>query len=229
MKKILFFISIQLILISSLHSKDFQSIEQTEAVLTVEGDIRASMSVSMKKEDQETWRLKSEIHKFGFTFRKETAKFKLLKNKIIPMNWSRKGEADVEFNWKEKTLKFKEKKQEGTLPLTDDVLGPATAQIKLRLDLRKYDISSLPDKLEYRVYYKGKIKKRVFNINGLEDISTPLGDYMTIKVSRERLEDQDREQIFWLAPDLDFAIIQILNDDGKRRVKIKMKKENSYL
>ena len=56
MKKILFFISIQLILISSLHSKDFQSIEQTEAVLTVEGDIRASMSVSMKKEDQETWR-----------------------------------------------------------------------------------------------------------------------------------------------------------------------------
>ena len=100
----------------------------------------------MKKEDQETWRLKSEIHKFGFTFRKETAKFKLLKNKIIPMNWSRKGEADVEFNWKEKTLKFKEKKQEGTLPLTDDVLGPATAQIKLRLDLRKYDISSLPDK-----------------------------------------------------------------------------------
>ena len=145
------------------------------------------------------------------------------------MNWSRKGEADVEFNWKEKTLKFKEKKQEGTLPLTDDVLGPATAQIKLRLDLRKYDISSLPDKLEYRVYYKGKIKKRVFNINGLEDISTPLGDYMTVKVSRERLEDQDREQIFWLAPDLDFAIIQILNDDGKRRVKIKMKKENSYL
>ena len=52
---------------------------------------------------------------------------------------------------------------------------------------------------------------------------------MTVKVSRERLEDQDREQIFWLAPDLDFAIIQILNDDGKRRVKIKMKKENSYL
>ena len=69
----------------------------------------------------------------------------------------------------------------------------------------------------------------MFNINGLEDISTPLGDYMTVKVSRERLEDQDREQIFWLAPDLDFAIIQILNDDGKRRVKIKMKKENSYL
>ena len=229
MKKLLVVLSVWVTVLPNLYSKNVQDIEQTEAVLSVEGDIKASMYVSMKKEDQETWKLISEIKKFGFTFRKETARFILLNNQIIPLHWSRKGEAEVNFNWKERVINFKEKKQDGTIPLNDGDLGPATAQIKLRLDLRNYDISSLPDKLEYKVYYKGKVKKRVFKINGLETISTPLGEYLTIKVTRLRQQAGDnREQVFWLAPDLDFAIIQILNDDGKRRVKIKMKKENSY-
>ena len=47
--------------------------EEYKAILDVEGDIRASMYVSMVRENLETWKLNSVIKKFGITFRKETA------------------------------------------------------------------------------------------------------------------------------------------------------------
>lgn len=228
MKKIFFIAVFFFIFALNLSSKDFNEMEESKAILDVDGDIRASMYVSMVRENEGTWKLNSVIKKFGITFRKETAVFKLTKDKIIPLSWKRRGEAEVTFDWDKNELLFKEKKKKGILDLKQDVLGPATAQIKLRLDLRNYELSLLPETLEYYVYFKGAIKKRIFRINGFETINTPLGEFETIKVTREREADQSREQIFWLAPDLDFAIVQILNDDGKMRVKIKLKEVKSF-
>ena len=54
-------------------------------------------------------------------------------------------------------------------------------------------------------------------------IETPMGNYLAFKVSRRYEEGEERSQIFWLAPDLDFSVIKIFNNDGRREVEIKMK------
>ena len=157
MKKIFFITVFFFIFALNLYSKDLNEMEEYKAILDVEGDIRASMYVSMVRENEGTWKLNSVIKKFGITFRKETAVFKLTKDKIIPLSWKRRGEAEVKFDWDKNELLFKEKKKKGTLDLKQDVLGPATAQIKLRLDLRNYELSLLPETLEFYVYFKGAI------------------------------------------------------------------------
>ncbi len=50
-----------------------------------------------------------------------------------------------------------------------------------------------------------------------------MGDFLTYKVSRRYEEGENKSQIFWLAPDLDFSVIKIFNDDGRRPITIEMK------
>ena len=50
-----------------------------------------------------------------------------------------------------------------------------------------------------------------------------MGVYLSYKVSRRYESGESKSQIFWLAPDLDFSVIQIFNDDGKRETEIKIK------
>ena len=64
-------------------------------------------------------------------------------------------------------------------------------------------------------------------IEGLKFIDTPLGKFEAIKVSRVRSRSEHRKQIFWLVPSLDYTIAQIVNDDGKRLVTIKLKELGS--
>ena len=199
----------------------------SKAFLKIEGDQKASMEVSIFRDEGELWKLESSIKKFGITFRKETASFKFSDSKFIPLSWERKGQAKVDFNWSLGELIFKEKKEKGILKIRKETLGPATAQLQIRIDLMNTDISSLPESLEYFVYYKGKIKRRIYNIEGLEIISVPYGEYQTVKISRQRSEDDNRTQIFWFAPKLDYSIVQIHNDDGKQKVLIKLKKLES--
>ena len=46
-------------------------------------------------------------------------------------------------------------------------------------------------------------------------METPFGKFNALKVVREFSPEEDREQIYWFAPDLDFSIVRILNVDGR--------------
>ena len=43
-----------------------------------------------------------------------------------------------------------------------------------------------------------------------------MGEYKTLKLSREFLPGDDREQIYWFAPQLDFTLVRILNIDERK-------------
>ena len=104
------------------------------------------------------------------------------------------------------------------------VLGPSSAQLQLRLDFMKLDLNDIPKLLKYKVYWKGSVKERIFDIQEEpEKIKTAMGVYLSYKVSRRYESGESKSQIFWLAPDLDFSVIQIFNDDGKRETEIKIK------
>ena len=135
-----------------------------------------------------------------------------------------KYKASAVFNWDENEVSYIEKKDKGSVVLEEKVLGPSSAQLQLRLDFRKLDLENIPKILKYKVFWRGLIKERIFDIQeNPERVETPMGNYLAYKVSRRYEEDEAKSQVFWLAPELDFSVIKIFNDDGRRPITVEMK------
>ena len=224
MKKIIL-ISLVLSIFSPLKAAD--EIQPSRA--TLESNV-GEMQVEMIKLDNGHWKLNSLLDGGSIVRREESETFELVENQIKPINYDfnqrilfRRYKASADFNWDKKEVKFIENKDEGTLTLLENVLGPSSASLQLRLDFRQFDMDKIPDSISYVVYWKGTIKNRTYDVQKeKESIETPFGTYDAFKVSRQFEEGSERSQIFWLAPDLDFSVIKIY-DKNDREVEIKIK------
>jgi len=210
----------------SLLGKDFSDIRPSKATLSMkEGD----MEVSMTKKEGNIWEIKSFIEGGRIFQREEISTFELNKNTLIPLTHKlrmrilfKKIKANTLFNWEDKKIYFSEGKEKGSIDLLEGTQGSSTIQLKMRLDLMNLNPESFPKKVNYLVFFRGEIKKRTYNIEGFENIKTPLGEYRTLKLSREFSPDDAREQIYWFAPQLDFTLVRILNS-GERRSDLALK------
>jgi len=224
MKKIIL-ISLVLSIFSYLKAAD--EIKPSRAIL--ESNV-GEMQVEMIKLDNGHWKLNSLLDGGSIVRREESEIFELVENQIKPINYDfnqrilfRRYKASADFNWDKKEVKFIENKDKGTLTLLENVLGPSSASLQLRLDFRQFDMDKIPDSISYVVYWKGTIKNRTYDVQKeKESIETPFGTYDAFKVSRQFEEGSERSQIFWLAPDLDFSVIKIY-DKNDREVEIKIK------
>ena len=224
MKKI---ILISLVLSNFSFIKAADEIQPSRA--TLESNV-GEMQVEMIKLDNGHWKLNSLLDGGSIVKREESEIFELVENQIKPINYDfnqrilfRRYKASADFNWDKKEVKFIENKDKGTLTLLENVLGPSSASLQLRLDFRQFDMDKIPDSISYVVYWKGTIKNRTYDVQKeKESIETPFGTYDAFKVSRQFEEGSERSQIFWLAPDLDFSVIKIY-DKNDREVEIKIK------
>ncbi|MDG2060945.1 MAG: DUF3108 domain-containing protein [SAR86 cluster bacterium] len=205
-----------------IFSEPFNTIDAEVASLKMSG---GKMDVEMINVEGNKWKIKSIIKAGGGIFsRTESASFEINADSIKPLRWSRKERILfskknylVTFDWLNSVISFNEDGNKGKLDLLPNYLGPATGPLLLRLKLRKSGLDNLPEKIELDVYFKGEIKHRNFSIKGLETVNTSLGTFQAIKVVRVRSEADPREQEFWFAPDLDFALIKVINDDGQEK------------
>ena len=196
---------------------------------TLESNV-GEMQVEMTKLDDGSWKLTSLLDGGSIVRREESEVFELIKNQIKPINYRynqrilfRRYKASADFNWDDNKVSFIEDKDKGIIELLDNVLGPSSASLQLRLDFREFGEENIPDEISYDVYWKGTIKNRTYNVNKQkESIETPFGIYEAFKVSRKFEEESDRSQIFWLAPELDYSVIKIY-DKNDREVEIKIK------
>ena len=222
----------KIILISSVLSifsflKAADEIQPSRA--TLESNV-GEMQVEMIKLDNGHWKLNSLLDGGSIVRREESEIFELVQNQIKPINYDfnqrilfRRYKASADFNWDKKEVEFIENKDKGVLTLSENVLGPSSASLQLRLDFRQFDMDKIPDSISYVVYWKGTIKNRTYDVQKeKESIETPFGTYDAFKVSRQFEEGSERSQIFWLAPDLDFSVIKIY-DKNDREVEIKIK------
>ena len=224
MKKIIL-ISLVLSIFGPLKAAD--EIQPSRA--TLESNV-GEMQVEMIKLDNGYWKLNSLLDGGSIVKREESEIFELVENQIKPINYDfnqrilfRRYKASADFNWDKKEVKFIENKDKGILTLSENVLGPSSASLQLRLDFRQFDMDKIPDSISYVVYWKGTIKNRTYDVQKeKESIETPFGTYDAFKVSRQFEEGSERSQIFWLAPDLDFSVIKIY-DKNDREVEIKIK------
>ena len=202
-----------------------------QSIATLESNV-GGMEVEMIQLEDGKWKLRSYLDGGRIVKREEVEYFYLENNFIQPIEYDfsmkvilmRKYNASAFFNWDENKVSYIEKKERGTVALEEKVLGPSSAQLQLRLDFRNLNLENIPKNLKYKVFWKGKIKERIFDIQKKpERIETSMGDFLTYKVSRRYEEGENKSQIFWLAPDLDFSVIKIYNDDGRRPITIEMK------
>ena len=222
----------KIILISSVLSifsflKAADEIQPSRA--TLESNV-GEMQVEMIKLDNGHWKLNSLLDGGSIVRREESEIFELVQNQIKPINYDfnqrilfRRYKASADFNWDKKEVEFIENKDKGVLTLSENVLGPSSASLQLRLDFRQFDMDKIPDSISYVVYWKGTIKNRTYDVQKeKESIETPFGTYDAFKVSRQFEKGSERSQVFWLAPDLDFSVIKIY-DKNDREVEIKIK------
>ena len=224
MKKIIL-ISLVLPIFSYLKAAD--EIQPSRAIL--ESNV-GEMLVEMVKLENGHWKLNSLLDGGSIVKREESEIFELVENQIKPIKYDfnqrilfRRYKASADFNWDKNEVKFIENKDKGILTLSENVVGPSSASLQLRLDFRQFDMDKIPDSISYVVYWKGTIKNRTYEVQKeKESIETPFGTYDAFKVSRQFEEGSERSQIFWLAPDLDFSVIKIY-DKNDREVEIKIK------
>ena len=224
MKKIIL-ISLVLSIFSYLKAAD--EIKPSRAIL--ESNV-GEMQVEMIKLDNGHWKLNSLLDGGSIVKREESEIFELVENQIKPIKYDfnqrilfRRYKASADFNWDKNEVKFIENKDKGILTLSENVVGPSSASLQLRLDFRQFDMDKIPDSISYVVYWKGTIKNRTYEVQKeKESIETPFGTYDAFKVTRQFEEGSERSQVFWLAPDLDFSVIKIY-DKNDREVEIKIK------
>ena len=196
---------------------------------TLESNV-GEMQVEMIKLDNGSWKLTSLLDGGSIVRREESEVFELIDNQIKPLNYKfnqrilfRRSKASAEFDWSKDEISFIENKDQGIIALQDNVLGPSSASLQLRLDFREFGEENIPDEISYIVYWKGVIKNRIYNVNKeKESVETSFGTYEAYKVSRKFSDESDRSQVFWLAPDLDYSVIKIY-DKNEREVEIKIK------
>lgn len=95
--------------------------------------------------------------------------------------------------------------------LEPDVLGPLSYQVQMRRDLAA-GLSAF----DYQVLHRGKIKSYRFEAEDSESVALPQGTVEAIRIRRVH-DDNDRETIVWLAPDLDYQLVRLrLVEDGDR-------------
>ena len=216
-----------ILLLSSISISAVEAIRPSKAIL--ESNV-GEMEVQMNLLDDGSWKLTSLLDGGSIVKREESEVFELIDNQIKPINYRfnqrilfRKYIASADFDWTDKTVSYVENKDRGTLGLDENILGPSSASLQLRLDFRKLTEKNIPNEITYKVYWKGTIKERTYDVNkDKEFVETPLGIFEAYKVSRKFSKDSNRSQIFWLAPGLDFSVIKIY-DKNDREVEIKIK------
>ena len=216
-----------ILLLSSISISAVEAIRPSKAIL--ESNV-GEMEVQMNLLDDGSWKLTSLLDGGSIVKREESEVFELIDNQIKPINYRfnqrilfRKYIASADFDWTDKTVSYVENKDSGPLGLDENILGPSSASLQLRLDFRKLNEENIPNEITYKVYWKGTIKERTYDVNkDKESVETPLGIFEAYKVSRKFSKDSNRSQIFWLAPGLDFSVIKIY-DKNDREVEIKIK------
>lgn len=103
------------------------------------------------------------------------------------------------------------KKKHREIPLRDNYFGPLGYQLQMSRDL-----AAAHSKYCYQVLMRGKVKDYCFEPTGEQVLDTALGKINTVQMRRVR-EDQERETVFWLAPQWDYLLVKLWQkeEDGE--------------
>jgi len=110
----------------------------------------------------------------------------------------------LDFDWSAGEVTYNEDK---TFDAPAGGVDPFLLQLSARLWLENAETAAEAGEREFTIVDEDEIKTYRLAVTTGGKIETPAGTYETIKL--ERIDDPDRQLIFWAAPALDFLPIQV--------------------
>jgi hypothetical protein len=144
-------------------------------------------------------------------------------NQIIPNEYQyhRKGigknrDATLRFDWAALQVENDVQARPWKMSIPLGALDKLSYQLQMRHDLAAAHHHDLPwPDLTYQVADGGKLKTYQFSVVGLELVTTPVGKFNALRVTRVR-KDSDRITDFWLAPEYDFMLVRFIQKEEDR-------------
>jgi hypothetical protein len=161
---------------------------------------------------------RTERSEFKYTFLNEEWVASPLSYEFIREGTGKDKQYKVAVNYVNETISGRHKKNN---PFPEDTViqDMMTYQVQIRLDLQR----NKPVK-KYTVATRfGNWKDYDFTQYPPETITTPLGEYSSVKLTRTNIK-KDRVTTVWLAPDLDYALIRLQQiEKGKENFDVVIK------
>lgn len=183
-------------------------------------------SISMTGESQRSltqkdgnWTLSSSASALFATI-EESSQFSLNQQQIQPLiyTYNRKvlgktRKANLSFDWNTNRVENNVNDKPWSMDISKGVLDKLSYQLQLQADVA----SGLTD-LNYKVADGGRLKEYSFAVTGKETISTPAGDFESIRVERKYDTDKGRSTQIWFAPALNYQLIQLRRVEKKNKM-----------
>ncbi len=145
----------------------------------------------------------------------ETSVFTVVKSaddnmQMLPKRYSyrqdkeAKRSVDAWFNWDNNELTYKRRGEEVTESFSDPIMDRLSVTLTVMNELKHRPF----EEAKLTVFDNGRIKQVSFVNEGMESISTKIGEIETIRVRSEN-EGSRRYTITWFAPQLDYVPVKI--------------------
>ena len=143
-------------------------------------------------------------------------------NKLMPTEYQyhRQGigknrDTVLRFDWPSRQVLSLAPGDLWTLQIPPGALDKLPYQLQMRYELLTAYRQQQPwPHLSYQVADDGQLKTYSFEVLGEENVTTPIGNFTALKISRIRTESA-RTTTFWLAPAYDFLLIRFLQEETK--------------
>lgn len=185
----------------------------------------ARVTRRLSQPDDNSYEYQSETKTVGITalFRRvrivETSRFSMQGDELRPEQYrymrsgdKKKRDVSVLFDWNNNRIKHTINGDSWHMPTQPGIMDKLLYELAVMDDL-----GNGQDPAAYRIADGGGVRVYDFERLGEENISTPLGEYHTVKILR-RKEGSDRLSIFWAADELDYLPVQVdhMEKDGSK-------------
>ncbi len=173
------------------------------------------------------WEL--QIHAKAFLAKfNESSQFEMASGRIRPLSYNyyrksfgRKKTAQLIFDWDNLQVHNNIQNKPWSMPIDTDTYDKISYQLQLQLDLK-----AGREDLTYQIADGGRLKTYQFIRQAEETVQTPAGSFKAVKVLLQK-ENSDRTTLIWFAPELDYLIVKLSQQDSDdRHVEMLLKRVN---
>lgn len=158
----------------------------------------------------------------------ESSQFLVTDNQVLPLHYQyhRKimfntREAELLFDWDAAQVTNNVDNKPWSMPIHVGVHDRLSYQYQMAKDL-----ALGKTELSYQVADGGRLKEYAFRVVGEEMIETEAGQFNSIKIERLHSNPEKRQTAIWIAPELNFAVAQIIQNDKGNEYWLSLKSIN---
>jgi hypothetical protein len=195
------------------------------------GGFRASAERSLTKDNARNFVLHSsmKVKLLGQTLSeiRETSEFTLndetgqAKPVFYEFNQTGVGERkrQITFDWEQSNSTIQIEHQEINIPLEGNEMDNLSAYVEIRRQLMAGN-----KEITFPGIYKGELEEIHYQVTGEELIESLPGTFHTLRLERIREPDSDRSTLIWLAPEWDYLLVKLVQEEpGNSTISLELK------